>query len=70
MGEQKTIEQTKTFSLKVKNAAKSDKIKFTSDNVAIAKVSSKGVVTGVSTGETTIRVKVTDKNKKIKNFQC
>lgn len=67
---QKTIEQTKTFSLKVKNAAKSDKIKFTSDNVAIAKVSSKGVVTGVSTGETTIRVKVTDKNKKIKNFQC
>ena len=44
-----------TFKLKLKNAT--GKIKFSSKDVSIAKVSSKGLVTAVSEGQTIIKVK-------------
>ena len=66
----KTIEQTKTFTLSVKNRAKTDKVTFSSENKEIAKVSKKGVVTGVSAGDVKIKVKITDKKKKSKTLSC
>lgn len=66
----KTIEATKSFTLAVKNAAKTDKIKFSTDNKNIAKVTSKGKVTGVAPGTAKITVKLTDSNKKTSTYSC
>ena len=55
--EEVTLLKGKTVKLTVKGAG-SNKITWSSDNKKIAKVSSKGVVKGVSAGETVVRAKV------------
>ncbi|MBQ9120192.1 MAG: Ig-like domain-containing protein [Lachnospiraceae bacterium] len=52
-----------TYQIRFKNLAKSAKVTYTTADKKIAKVSSKGVITAVAKGKTTITVKITQNKK-------
>lgn len=59
-----------TKQLEIKNKVKDSKYKWSSSNKAVAKVSSKGVVTSVGSGTATIKCVITYPNKKTKTLSC
>ncbi len=60
----------KTSTLTIKNKVKGSTYKYTSSKKSVAKVSSKGVVTSVGPGTTTISCKITYPTKKTKTITC
>lgn len=59
-----------TKQLEIKNKVKDSKYKWSSSNTKVAKVSSKGVVTSVSSGTATIKCVITYPTKKTKTLSC
>lgn len=65
-----TINVGAKSTLKVKNAPAGAAYKWTSSNQAVAKVTKKGVVSGIAAGNATISCKVTAKGKKASTLKC
>ena len=61
-----TAGKTKKLTCKVKPVGANTKVTWSSDNPAVATVSSKGVVKGIKAGTATITVKATGNKKKAK----
>jgi hypothetical protein len=59
-----------TYTLVINNKVKGSKYKYTTSKKSVAKVSSKGVVTSVGAGTTTISCKITYPTKKTKTITC
>lgn len=59
-----------TYQLEIKNQVKGSTYKWTSSKTKVAKVSSKGMVTTVNKGTSTITCKITYPNKKTKTITC
>ncbi len=59
-----------TYTLVINNKVKGSTYKYTSSRKSVAKVSSKGVVTSVGAGSTTISCKITYPSKKTKTITC
>ncbi len=59
-----------TYTLVINNKVKGSKYKYTTSKKSVAKVSSKGVVTSVGAGTTTISCKITYPSKKTKTITC
>ncbi len=59
-----------TYTLVINNKVKGSKYKFTSSRKSVATVSSKGVVTSIGAGSTTISCKITYPSKSTKTISC
>lgn len=65
-----TLQVGQKKTLKVKNAGKKDKLKWSSNKKSIATVSKKGVVKAVKAGNAVVTCKVTTKNGKTTKLTC
>lgn len=59
-----------TYTLVINNKVKGSKYKYTSSRKSVATVSSKGIVTSIAAGTTTISCKITYPSKKTKTITC
>ena len=60
----KTVEVSKTFTLKAKNLQSGDTVKYATSDADVVTISSKGICKGVAPGEAIVAATITDKNKK------
>ena len=66
----KSIEEGKTFTLKVYNLQSGDTVKYATSDKEIVAISSKGVCRGVTPGEAIVAATITDKNKNKVKLTC
>lgn len=64
------VGQAKTYQMKIKNTVSRSKYKWSTSDVNIVKVTSKGLVTAVNKGTATIKCKITYPSRKSKIISC